>query len=130
MSIYAPGSTVEVLADIFPARIVPLPPGAPAGVKLRAVVTERALSIAWQIGTAGSVSVLDIPLEPEQVSTVTFRGGQVGSYLLLKGKGCSCRGASPKVQRWRPFPLVTLKARRTRTPGVPGTAPVRYTRVM
>jgi hypothetical protein len=130
MSIYEPGERVEAIADIFPAKLVPLPPGVPSGVKIRAVVTERCLSIAWQIGRTGPLSTKEFGMEPAQTAGTTWRGGWVGPYELIRGKGCACRGSSPAVSNWRPFPDQNLVTRRpARIPGVPRSAPVIYRRV-
>ena len=127
--IYEPGERVEVLADIYPAKLIPLPKGVPSGVKVRAVVTELHLSLAWQVGVKGKLSTLEIPMSLGQTAAVTWRGGQVGPYELVRGKGCACRGSSSKVQSWDPFPDQVLVMRRpVRIPGVPRSAPVVYRR--
>ena len=129
--VYAPGETVRIYTDLHPAAVSPRPAGVPNGVKLRAVVTERALTLLWQTGSGPSgpsISRMDIPMTDEQTRFASYLGGNVGEYNVVRGSGCSCGGRA--VRGYSPFPGVNLvqatgSAASARPYGVP---PQRYAR--
>jgi hypothetical protein len=106
-AVYTKGDVVELHADIYPAFIHPLPPGAPAnGVRKRIVVTERCLSIGWSV--SGYVNRLDIPMTKEQTANATLRGGSVGPYAFGQDRACSSCG-SGAIKSYNFWPGVVLK---------------------
>lgn len=124
------GDTAEIVADIFPARVTPRPSQLPAGVsKVRAVVTDKALTLAWAGGYQGGIPIinrLDLPLTGGALNA-SFRGGEVDTedgetFTVERGTGCSCGAAG--LKNWNPFPQVRLTQR---TP--PARQTGRYTRV-
>ena len=132
--IYETNQPIPLHADIFPATIRPIPDGVPVDasgipvVKVRAVITERALTVAWE--WVGSVQSLDIPMTPEQTAKAHFRGGTVGPYEVSMAAGCGCGAA--RLKNWRPFPghsFTQLPRTELGNDGVPyGVPPPRYSR--
>jgi len=107
--VFDPGDQTQVLADIFPASVRPMPAGVPAGMKIRAIVTRDSLTVAWLAGRQGLEPIIgrvDVLLSPEQVAGVTHLGGQAGEYFVERGPGCSCGAAG--LKNWHPFPDVVL----------------------
>lgn len=106
--IYQPGQRAAVYADIYPATITPLPAGVPANssIKLRAIITERALTIGWSVGT--KVERVDIEMDTEEIAPyVSYHGGVVGGYNVQRRGGCPSCGARV-IKSWNPFPGVFL----------------------
>lgn len=132
--IYQPGEVVPIYADLFPTAIDPMPEGIPKGVKLRAVCTERCLTLLWAV--AGGIGRVDVALTPEDTKTVSHLGGQAGPYHFARGGGCNCGGAT--VRGYNPWPGVQLDSQGRRdgttgsTYGLPSNRPVkngRFTRI-
>jgi hypothetical protein len=125
--IYTQGEQVPLHTDLFPAQISPRPPGVPSGVKLRAVVTARALTVMWP-AAQGGVGRLDIPMTPEQTAGATYMGGSVGAYQLSRAGGCGCGARA--VRSVQPFPGVAYvqQPREKLAPRQYGVPPARYTR--
>lgn len=136
--LYKSGEIATLHADLYPALITPQPEGIPRGVKLRAVITGRGITLAWQNGSGPRGPVIhrmDIPMTPVETAGASFRGGQVGQYAVVQGGGCSCGARA--VRNWAPFPGVSYQqiprqelanqqlASGRSTYGVP---PARYTR--
>lgn len=124
---YAAGESVALYLDVLPAAVVPLPPGVPTGLKLRAVVTERMLSVLWQ--GAADIGRVDVDMTPEQTAGVALQPWQVGDYTITVAGGCGC-GVS-RLQRFSVFPEVTLlNLRRASRPAeIYGVPPQRWDRV-
>lgn len=134
---YQPGDSVELYADIFPAAVVPLPPGVPRNTKMRVLCTRDYVSFAWQIG--GTVQRLDVEADPEETKTVTFSGGSAAGYEFGRNNQCASCGAK-KAASFVFFPGViyiqTLdenlaKERAKQAPArreMTGLVPTRYSR--
>jgi hypothetical protein len=99
---YPAGATVPLYCDIVNARVEPLPPGVPVGVKLRVVVTQLALTVLWQTPT-GEIGRVDVPMSEDDTRRATYVGGLVGPYMVSSGGGCSSCG-SAALNRFVPFP--------------------------
>lgn len=133
-SIYSPGEVVPIYADLYPAAVNPIPEGVPRGVKLRAVCTERALTLMWQLGS-DQVGRLDLVMTPEDTQYVSHLGGTAGGYQFARGGGCNCGGKS--VRGLNPWPGVQLSSQGRRdgvdsTYGLPSNRPTkngRFTRI-
>ena len=109
--IYEAGAPVGVLADIFPAKVTPLPPGVPATLKLRAIITERALTVAWTTGRDAAGPVIErVDIESAYVNA-NYLGGTVDIYAVGKGTGCACGAGG--LKSWSPFPNNPIVAART-----------------
>lgn len=130
MTVYEPGENVQVIADVFPAQITPLPDGVPTGVKLRAVIAAESLTIAWSGGRGPNGPIVhrwDERMTAEQTEAATYRGGQVGDYTVSRAQGCAC--GSNGLKNWNPFEgnnivvLQRLSSAATTTSG-----PTRYSR--
>lgn len=108
--LYASGEVAALHADLFPAAISPMPEGIPKGVKLRAIITERGLTLAWQNGSGPRGPIIhrmDIPMTLAETAGASFRGGVVGTYNVVQGGGCNCGARA--VRNWAPFPGATYK---------------------
>jgi len=117
--IYQPGEVVPVYADIYPCAIDPVPAGVPRGVKLRAVCTERCLTLMWQLGSTG-VGRLDLPMTPAQTISINHLGGNAGGFHFARGGGCNCGGKA--IRGVSPWPGVQLDSQGRRDAnGVPST---------
>lgn len=136
--IYESGETIQLHCDIFPAfvRGENLPDGIPShGIRKRIVVTERCMTVLWQVGQ--DIQRQDIELLPEQTSQTTLRGGPVGLWTVGRDYGCAGCGAAGvknlKVWPGHPFtqvPRAELAQRALRddkTYGLPSAH--RYTRI-
>lgn len=129
---YEPGETVTLVADIFPAAVTPLPPEIPKGVKLRAIISGKALTLAWQVGK--QIHRYDKAITFDDLTGVSYRGGQVGpedtGHYVVQGNGCNC--GARDVKNWDPYPgAVYEQDKREATPyGVPSNrrGPSSYTR--
>jgi hypothetical protein len=132
------GETAQLYADIFPGAINPRPAGIPPGVKLRILLTDRGITVAWQEGSGPNgpmIGRMDIPMEPNDMQHANFRGGQAGGYLVGQGGGCNC--GSRAVRNWVPYPGViyesnprhTLASTLAGQSSAYGVPPKRYTRV-
>lgn len=127
MSIYEAGDSAILYADVVPAHIEPHPEGVPGHVKLRAVVTDKALTVLW-LAPAGAVERLDIPLAEGAISeNMTYRGGTVAGYNISKNGGCAC--GQSRLLGYKPWPGVTIVNHVRRSPQIYGVPPTRYTRV-
>ena len=101
--LYGPGETVELIADLMPARITPYPPELPwtrdgrpqVGLMFRALITTRGLTIGWQSGRA--IQRADIAIDEE--ITATYLGGAVGPYAVELTGGCKC--GARQLQAWK-----------------------------
>lgn len=132
------GETAQLYADMFPGAINPRPAGIPSGVKLRVLLTNRGITLAWQEGSGPNgpiIGRMDIPMESDQMLQANFRGGQVGEYMVSQGGGCNCGARA--VRNWVPYPgvnyesnprhgLAAAQAGQSTTYGVP---PKRYSRL-
>jgi len=132
--LYAAGEDAILIADITPAAFSPMPEAVPKGVKLRAIVTDRGIILAWQQGSGqqgAAISRYDIPAD---TSGMSFRGGSSGGYVVAQGGGCSCGARA--VRNWSPFAgvrisqnprhdLAQTQVKGSRPYGVP---PTRYSR--
>lgn len=133
-SIYQPGEVVPIFADLYPAAINPVPAGVPRGVKLRAVCTERCLTLLWQLAS-NQVGRLDLPMTPAQTIGISHLGGNAGGFQFARGGGCNCGGKS--VRGLNPWPDVQLSSQGRRdgvdsTYGLPSNRPAkngRFTRI-
>jgi hypothetical protein len=143
MTLYEPGETVVLIADIFPATITPYPddflPANSSALVFRVLITERGLVVGYQFG--GEVHKVDIPLTEEETANATYRGGQVGPYEVTANGVCRCKArmlsswdssqifpASPIVQDAR-VDKARVESRRDSTYGlIPNRGPVRYSR--
>jgi hypothetical protein len=93
--LYEPGETVELIADLIPAKVEPYPAELPhtqvgvpqTALMFRVIITTRGLVVAWQAG--GRVQRVDIPVPGDRV-TATYRGGDVGPYRVSRVGGCPC----------------------------------------
>lgn len=106
---YEPGESVIRYADIFPATVTPwkapLPvrqDGEAQSVMLRAIVTERLLTIGWQSGQ--NIYRVDLEMMPEQTAGTSLQGGQVGEWMVGRRGGCRCNARL--LSGWDPFPGV------------------------
>lgn len=127
--IYQPGEVVPIYADIYPCAIDPVPAGVPKGTKLRAVCTERCLTLMWQIGS--TVGRVDVEMTPQDTQFVSHLGGNAGGYHFARGGGCNCGGAT--VRGVNPWPGVQLDSQGRReglpsTYGLPSNRPTRTSR--
>lgn len=116
---------VKVVADIFPASITPRPAEVPGNAKIRVVLAETEIVIAWLAGRVNGVVVIGqhrIPVTAEDTAGATYRGGTVGEYEIGKGVGCSCGAAA--LKNWNPYEGATIVARKM----APATGASRYTR--
>lgn len=105
MAIYEPGEQVPLFCDIFPSSVTPSPPGWPTGVKVRTIVSQRCMTLAWQAGGINApIQRIDLPMTVEDTAETTFRGGVVGTYTVAQASGCRCNGRA--VLGWEPFPGV------------------------
>lgn len=137
MALYDQGESVELYCDIFPAAVVPLPPGIPKNSKVRVLVTREYVSFAWQVGAA--VQRLDVPADPAETATVTFSGGSAGGYEFGRNSQCATCGAR-KAASFVFFPGViyqqslteNLAKERAKAPALrremTGLIPTRYSR--
>jgi hypothetical protein len=125
--IYEPGEQVELYADIFPSSVTPRPEGWPLGAKVRTIISERCLTMAWQAGD--QVYRIDLPMTEEETSLATFRGGPVGEYEVARAGGCRC--GSKLVLAWEAFPgVIWVQDPRMDLvrPNMSGLVPPRYSR--
>lgn len=105
MAIYEPGEHVPLFCDIFPSSVTPRPEGWPTGTKVRTIVSERCMTLAWQAGGVNApIQRLDIPMTALDTAETTFRGGVVGAFTVAQAGGCRCQGRA--VLAWEPFPGV------------------------
>ena len=120
--IYAPGDSVLLRCDLFPARISPLPAGVPEGQKIRVVVTERALTVLSSVGR------VDIEMTPEETAGVTYIGGMAGAYQVSRAGGCGC--GAKALSGINPWPGVTYvqPGRVSKTSSAYGVPPTRWSR--
>jgi hypothetical protein len=136
----APGDTVIRSCDIFPATVAPwaapLPitrAGEAQSLMLRAVVTERLLTIGWQFGQ--NIGRLDIDIEPDQAFRIGLEGGQIDTperhWIVGRRGGCRCN--ANLLAGWEPFPGVnlvgaTVPGSAVRDPATWGLPSPRYSR--
>lgn len=96
---------LKLIADMFPAAVTPRPPEVPVQAKLRVVLAEDRMVIAWLAGRDANnqpiVASHTIALDPSMTASATHLGGQVGDYTLTRGSGCSCGSAG--LKNWQPF---------------------------
>ena len=137
-------ATLTRYTDLYPAKITPLPPGVPPGVKLRVLITDQYLTVGW---LAGQIQRVDIPLEPGAVGPeVTYEGGTITAvmngvstdYTVARNPACSICGGGTRMTGWDPFPdasyveeprqQVALAQRATSARQMTGLIPQRYTR--
>mgnify|MGYP001141198503 CR=1 FL=1 len=98
--------TLVRFTDLYPAKITPLPEGVPEGVKLRVVITDQYLTVAWIYGS-GEIQRVDIELEDGDVGPeVTYAGGTVKGYTVSRHGACSTCGGGRRMLGWNPFPGV------------------------
>lgn len=137
---YSPGETVIRYCDIFPATVAPwaepLPitrSGEAQSLMLRAIVTERLLTVGWQAGQ--NVYRLDIDIDPDQAASVGLQGGQIDTvdrhWIVGRRGGCRCN--ANLLAGWDPFPGVNLVPAAganssVRDPATWGLVPPRYSR--
>lgn len=110
---YEPGESVIRYCDIFPATVAPweapLPVqrnGEAQSVMLRAIVTERYLTVGYQFGQ--TIYRVDIDIDPADAAGVSYLGGQVGKWTVGRRGGCRCN--ANKLAGWDPFPGVQLSS--------------------
>lgn len=92
--------------EIYPAKISPLPPGVPPGMKYKVIITDKWLTVAW---LAGTIQRVDIALEPGAVGPeVTFAGGDVQAgtvtYAVERNPACGLCGGGTRMLGWDPWP--------------------------
>lgn len=135
---YAPGETVIRYCTIFPATVAPWAPPLPItqsgeaqSLMLRAIVTERLLTIGWQSGQ--NVFRLDIDIDPLQAARIGLEGGQIDTperhWIVGRRGGCRCN--ANLLAGWDPFPGVNLIPAgngAVRDPSTYGLIPPRYSR--
>lgn len=110
---YEPGEIVKRYCSIFPATVAPWQAPLPVrpedqgnqALMLRAIVTERYLTVGWQVGQ--NVYRVDIDIDPEQAAAVTNIGGQVGEWTVGRRSGCRCN--ANLLSGWDPFPGVFVE---------------------
>lgn len=103
--LYEPGEQVVLIADLMPVAFSPYPEGLPrmrdgqphTGFMFRALITERGLVVGWQTGSG--IARADLAVEDPESITATFRGGQVGPWLVQLTGGCKC--GARRLQSWR-----------------------------
>jgi hypothetical protein len=96
--------TVKVITDLFPANVQPRPPGVPVRGRIRAIVTEGDLFVAWADPTQPQgVAHTQVPV-PRMSPAVNHNGGEVGPYMVTRASGCSC--GSQKLRAWDPRTLL------------------------
>jgi hypothetical protein len=99
--LYEPGEDITLIGELFPAVIdapageypAGLPVGADGaaltGILLKVFMTDRGLLVAWNLG--GEFQHLEIPMSSDDLSGLTFRGGQAGPFGLRVTGVCKCR---------------------------------------
>jgi hypothetical protein len=104
--LYEPGEDVTLIGELFPA-VIDAPVGqypsvlptqldpetneqvAMTGILMKVFMTGRGLLVGWGLG--GTISYAEIPLSEDDMSGVTYRGGQAGTYGLRVTGVCKCR---------------------------------------
>lgn len=109
--IYEPGEVIQLHCDIFPAYVrgENLPDGIPVhGIRKRIVVTERCLTVLWQVGQ--EVMRHDVELLEAQTAKTTLRGGPVGIWTVGRDNGCAGCGAAKvkNIKVWPGHPLTQV----------------------
>lgn len=102
---YQPGDTAIRYTDLWVGDITPLPAGIPSGSKLRIIITDRFLTIGWQEGSG--VKRMDIDIEGEDLSQITYAGGAVAGYMVSRAAKCSTCGAK-RAQAFNFWPGVAF----------------------
>jgi len=128
------GSTAEIVADMFPARISPKPAALPNVTKMRVVITDQTLTIAWPGGFQNGIPVVHrYDVRINDADNASFRGGEVvtvegDTFVIERGNGCACGAAGLKT--WHPFPQVNLtqRAKTVVSTGPQTVGAVRYSR--
>lgn len=128
---YEPGEPIKVIADIYPATISPMPEGVPPGAKIRIIIAEESVTVAWSEGKSSTGAIIGrvvLFMEPSQTETATFKGGTVGDYVVGKNSGCASCGAAG-LKNWDPFDGANLIILNRRPGGNgPYNGVTRYTR--
>lgn len=134
------GDTMIRYAEIYPAKISPLPPGVPPGMKYKVIVTDQYLTVAW---LAGTIQRVDIALETGSVGPeFTWAGGDVkvgdATYTVGLNGQCGTCGGGRMLLGWDPWPTanyieeprknVALQQRTGMNRPKDGLIPPRYSR--
>jgi hypothetical protein len=80
----------RLIADIFPAEVSPWPEGVPRS-RIRAVVSDTAVTYLWNVGNSAGIQRKDVWLDSEPSPPVNRSGITLSDGTSIRrGAGCGC----------------------------------------